>query len=93
MVNLCVQCVLNHTGQQLFSLCPCVCHNVNGTPVMAAHRQEVFFCAVCGRSLIVDVFSIGSEHQTIRAVTCYDCARKANGNVMGNQVDVFNIGT
>jgi hypothetical protein len=87
-------CVLNHTGQSSVSFCNCECHNANSLNVpTAAHRQEVFCCQVCGRSLIVDLFSIGSEHQTIRAVTCYDCARKANGNILGNQVDIFNIGT
>ena len=89
MVNVCIECLLDHTGERANMFCGCRCHTEE--PV-AAHRQEVFTCAVCGRSLIVDLFSIGTEHQTIRAVTCYECAKSAGGNIMQGNVDLFNIG-
>ncbi len=50
------------------------------------HYQEEFKCGVCGREFIVDIQSIGSGHQTIKAVTCKQCAIKVKGNIMGDKV-------
>lgn len=46
------------------------------------HHQKDISCGVCGRQFIVDVFSIGTTHQTIKAVTCRECAIKVGGNII-----------
>lgn len=40
------------------------------------HYQEQYTCSVCKRILVVDIKSIGTEHQDILAVTCRDCSTR-----------------
>jgi DNA-directed RNA polymerase subunit RPC12/RpoP len=49
------------------------------------HIQQRFVCSVCKRGFIVDVFSIGTEHQIIQAVTCVECAYKVKGNILDDK--------
>jgi len=46
------------------------------------HYQKQYKCSVCKRELIVDLTSIGTQHQNIMAITCKECAKLVNGNIM-----------
>ena len=52
------------------------------TETYMTHYQEQYQCSVCKRKVIVDITSIGTGHQIIQAITCYDCAIKVGGNIM-----------
>ncbi len=41
---------------------------------MEQHYQEQYQCNVCKREFVVDITSVGTGHQIIRAVTCKGCA-------------------
>lgn len=63
----------------------CMARNGNlakRTETYMTHYQEQYQCSVCKRKVIVDITSIGTGHQIIQAITCYDCAIKVGGNIM-----------
>jgi len=46
------------------------------------HYQSRIACGVCKRPFIVDIFSVGTPHQFVKAVTCEECAKRAGGLIM-----------
>lgn len=40
------------------------------------HYQIRLSCGLCQRSMVIDVISYGTPHQSIQAVTCMQCAEE-----------------
>ncbi len=51
------------------------------------HYQEQFRCSKCGRELIVDIISVGTEHQSVKAVTCKECAT----HILGDKIEEIKL--
>lgn len=53
------------------------------------HYQFTKPCGVCKKIIIADISSIGTEHQTIMALTHMECAMQVNGRIMGSEVETL----
>ena len=57
------------------------------------HTQLRKACKICGRPFIIDIFSVGSPHQFVQAVTSEECVKAAGGRIMPEgEVEIIDIG-